>query len=264
MKKVTKKATKKIIHFSDLHIGYGDLAERFRCIVNAVILQKQPADRYVIVVTGDIVENGFNRSQYDQAKALLARLKDAGFTVLAVPGNHDYGSGNIACSENTAVFKETFFENHNVEYPKVDILGNIAFIGLDSMAEELNWYDFLWANGELGEKQLTRLSKVLGKKEVQDCAERVVYLHHHPFDPLPFHELKDSEALHRVLDEHGRISALLYGHNHKGKTRNGAWGISRCYDAGSTTSKDGAPAFHRVIDFGRVARQDYDADFDLT
>lgn len=264
-KKSTKKkeAKMKIIHLSDLHIGYGDLADRFSCIINTMILQKQPAKQYVVVVTGDIVDNAFEKSHYDLAKMLFARLTDSGFTVLAVPGNHDYGSGNMGSEKNVEVFKKTFFGDPDVEYPKLDIFGNIAFIGLDSMAEELHWYDFLWANGEIGKKQLGRLAKILNKKNVRECAERVVYLHHHPFDPLPFHELKDSKALLRVLEENRPISALLYGHNHKGKIRNGVWGIGRCYDAGSATSKKGAPGFHRVIDFARKARHDYDANFDL-
>lgn len=41
----------------------------------------------------------------------------------------------------------------------MDIIENIAFMGLDSMAEELNWTDRLFAQGELGNKQLKRLEK---------------------------------------------------------------------------------------------------------
>jgi 3',5'-cyclic AMP phosphodiesterase CpdA len=257
-------ATKKIIHLSDLHIGYPDLAGRFNCIINAIILQKQPAHRYVIVITGDLVEDGFSDAYYAQARTLIGRLRDAGYTVLAVPGNHDYGSGLFGSEEKVATFKKVFFARARtrMQYPKKDILGNIAFLGLDSMAEELHWYDCLWANGELGGAQLDRLRDMLQDKDVEECAERVVYLHHHPFDPLPFHELKDADKLRKVL-EHAKISALLYGHNHQGKIRNGTWGIPRCYDGGTATAKDGDPHFHRVIDFARDPRNDYDAAFDL-
>ena len=129
------------------------------------------------------------------------------------------------------------------------------------MAEEVHWYDSLFANGELGEKQLERLDKILSRKSVQDCAYRVVYLHHHPFDPLPFHELKDSKELGETLKKHGNIDAILYGHNHIGKKRNGSWGIPRCYDAGAATRKDNDAGYHRVIDLTRDARLDYDGDF---
>jgi hypothetical protein len=47
--------------------------------------------------------------------------------------------------------------------------------------------------------------------------------------------LKDSYILKEVIAE--KVDALLYGHNHQGKARNGGWSIGRCYDAGSATKK---------------------------
>ena len=47
---------KKIIHLSDLHVGYKDLGERFQCIADDIIFLKQPAANYVIVITGDLAE----------------------------------------------------------------------------------------------------------------------------------------------------------------------------------------------------------------
>jgi 3',5'-cyclic AMP phosphodiesterase CpdA len=252
---------KKIIHLSDLHIGYEDLGERFHCIMENIIFTKEPANEYVVVVTGDVVENATRSASYQEAKMCVEKLEEAGFTVLAVPGNHDYGTGNLGSKKYVALFKETFFEKPNVKYPKLDIIEGTAFLGLDSMAEELNWYDRLFANGELGDKQLRRLDNMLNRKAVRDCEYRVVYLHHHPFDPWPFHELKDSEELGEILKSHANIDALLYGHNHAGKKRNGKWGIPRCYDAGTTTRKEGGTGEHRVIDLSRDARFDYDGDF---
>ena len=87
---------KKIIHLSDLHIGYGDLGDRFGCVTNNIIFGKQPANQYVIVITGDIVESAFARTGYDEPEAHIERLRTAGYTVLVAPGNHDYGTGNLA------------------------------------------------------------------------------------------------------------------------------------------------------------------------
>jgi len=67
------------------------------------------------------------------------------------------------------------------------------------MAEELHWYDRLWAQGELGKKQLNRLSNILKDDDVVACKKRVIYLHHHPFDQRPLHQLKDTNKLHDVL-----------------------------------------------------------------
>ena len=69
----------------------------------------------------------------------------------------------------------------------------------------------------------------------------MIYLHHHPFDQRPLHELKDSAKFKVILtaatEEGISVDALLYGHNHEGKSHNGEWGIPRCYDAGSATLK---------------------------
>lgn len=253
---------KKIIHFSDLHIGYKDMGERLESIIENMVFVKQPAFNYVVVVTGDIVHKATDPANYEEAAMYLGKIQDEGYTVLMVPGNHDYGAGSMGSKKYVDKFKETFFGTTNIRYPKLDFIGKTAFIGLDSMAEELHWHDNLWANGELGKKQLERLKEMLASKDVTDCEHRVVYLHHHPFDPLrATHKLKDAKKLQAILKENGKVDALLYGHNHQGKKRNGVLGIPRCYDAGSSTRKDDAAGEHRVIDLSRDARYDYDADF---
>jgi 3',5'-cyclic AMP phosphodiesterase CpdA len=252
---------KKIIHLSDLHIGHKDLSSRFEEITNNIIFGKQPAKKYVIVITGDIVEDARLKNNYKQAKSHIEKLRAAGYRVLTAPGNHDYGTGNRADKKYAGAFWETFIKKGKVKYPNLDIIEKVAFIGLDSMAEELNWYDALSANGERGEEQLKRLDVMLGSKRVRDCARRVVYLHHHPFDPQLLHELKDSEELGETLRKHGNVDALLYGHNHAGRKRNGMWGIPRCYDGGTATLKEDGVGHHRVMDLTRDARLDYDGDF---
>ena len=145
-------------------------------------------------------------------------LKEAGFEdILVIPGNHDYGTGSRGNKKYVHLFKQSFF-NENRDYPLVDIIDRVAFIGLDSMAEELHWYDRLWAQGELGKKQLNRLSSIFTSDDVVTCKKRVIYLHHHPFDQRPLHQLKDTNKRHDVLMNavNGGISidAILYGHNH--------------------------------------------------
>jgi 3',5'-cyclic AMP phosphodiesterase CpdA len=252
---------KKIIHFSDLHIGYRDMGERFQCISDNLIFEKEPANGYVIVMTGDLLEKATDPANHEEMRLYIDRLEAAGYTVLVAPGNHDYGTGGVGSKKYVRKFKETFFGDTAVQFPKLDIIEGIAFIALDSMAEELNWYDRLFAEGELGEEQLQRLDVMLADDAVAACSYRVVYLHHHPFDPLPLHQLKDSTELGEILAAHSNIDALLYGHNHMGKKRNGKWSIPRCYDAGTTTRKNGQPGEHRVIDLSRDPRLDYDADF---
>lgn len=227
---------KRIIHMSDLHVGHEDLGDRFRAVVNRLIFEKgDKAEEYVIVITGDLVDDANHPMSYDEVKSGLNDLKQAGFNhILAVPGNHDYGPGNNGDPKFVSAFKKCFFEQE-IEYPKLDIIDGIAFVGLDSMAEELHWYDDLFAQGELGKDQLLRLNDTMISDEVRNCGKIVVYMHHHPFAPRPFHELKDSSALKEVIS--GKVDAVLYGHNHQGQIHNGHWDIKRCYDAGTATLK---------------------------
>ncbi len=249
---------RKIIHLSDLHVGYPELGARLEELVTRLIYHKTPATNYVVVVTGDLVEDATRAGSYTAAAGQLDRLRAAGFTVLAVPGNHDYGTGTVASRDYVARFKRCFFGKAGGTYPRLDIVDGVAFLGLDSMAGELNWYDRLFAEGELGAAQLGRLERLLRRRAVRACSHRVVYLHHHPFHPKPFHQLKDSEGLERVLAG-ARIDVLLFGHNHDGRVWNGGWGIPRVYDGGTSTGKAGYPAPHRVIDLAREPAFDYDA-----
>jgi len=232
---------KRIIHISDLHIGYKDFHDRFNFIIETLIFEKGDKARdYVIVMTGDLSDNANKEIGYRKAKEGIDFLDQAGFSVLVVPGNHDYGSGDLGKKKFVRLFQKNFF-GKETGFPKKDIIGEIAFIGLDSMAEELNWYDAIFAEGELGQKQLKGLEIILHEEDVRACRKRVIYLHHHPFSPRPVHYLKDSKMLKAILNgamkEQISIDAILFGHNHQGLIHNGQWGITRCYDAGTATLK---------------------------
>jgi len=271
---------KKIIHLSDLHYGWKKWAnETFKKIISNIHFEKEPTSAYVVVVTGDVVDNA-NHGKQIKVREQLTILKNAGFDVLVIPGNHDYGNGIYGKKKFVKEFKKVYFDDTEIQYPKVDIIYDpespknfaeaIAFIGLDSMAEELGLLDHLWAQGELGSAQLNRLANVLNSSEVISCGKRVIYLHHHPFDPSALHELKDSDKLKDVvtnyISEGKTIDALLYGHNHLGKSHHGKWGIPRCYDGSSATGKKkekSQPILQRVIDLKRDPRWDYNGEFHL-
>lgn len=261
----------KIIHLSDLHVGWDNCLERFQEIARNIIFSKEPAHDYVIVITGDLVEDANDPGSYVSARGVIATLEQAGFMVLVCPGNHDYGCGYKGDDKFVNKFKYTFFHNTCIEYPKVDYVNGIKFIGLDSTAGELHWHDKYLANGELGQRQLDALQGIIADVHAH---KQVVYMHHHPFAPYPGHELKDSQGLQEVLFngyENWNVVALLYGHNHcfepsrfwlnKCRVQNGKWGIPRCYDAGTSTHKQDRAGVHRVIDLDRDPRWDYDGGF---
>jgi predicted MPP superfamily phosphohydrolase len=254
----------KIIHLSDIHVGHEECGARFRALIDNITFLKQPANNYIILITGDIVENANHPEYIEEAVDDIEQLKERGYKVLVVPGNHDYGTGTVGNKKFVHLFKEKYFKSREISYPKLDVINEIAFIGLDSTAEELHWLDRLLSEGELGERQLLRLEKMLNDPEVVS-RKKVVYLHHHPFDFRLGMELKDSNDLRKIIEN--KIDMLLFGHYHvdpasAGKIFHGKWGIKRCYNAGTSTHKNGHVGTQRVIDLSNAdPRMDYDGNF---
>jgi 3',5'-cyclic AMP phosphodiesterase CpdA len=252
---------KKIIHLSDLHLGSFQCETHFRSIVAHITMHLQPAEDYIIVITGDLMEKVKSEACYSLAKGYLVSLEHAGFRVLVVPGNHDYGKGIRQRESYVPIFKKVFYGNSSMSYPKKDLIDGIAFLGLDSMEEEVK-NDSRWADGRLGAAQLQRLKHLLTvDQEVMNARKRVVYLHHRPFFYLGLgHYLKDREALKAVL-EGNRVDLLLFGHKHFHRTFHGTWGIPRAYDGGTSTRKGGLYSPHRIIDLSQGPEHDLHANF---
>ncbi len=222
----------KFIHLSDLHIhGSMDKADNQNAVkVVEYILEryaKAPKpERPVILLTGDIVDDG-KKDQYEQAVAILKPLVDAGFRVLASPGNHDCGRFGI----NYETRARDRFRKYilgkllgykgalkpgmtlNKLYPLRDQEQDVVFIGLDSVVG--NEKEVLQlASGEVGATQRTALLKML--RAMKEGEKAIVYFHHHPFYR---HELKrialeldDAKEVMAILS--GRANFVCFGHKH--------------------------------------------------
>lgn len=242
-----------IIHLSDLHIGYKTCGPNATKIINNIIKHENPGNS-IIIITGDIVEQSRQDKDLEAALKLIGELKKHNFKVLLCPGNHDYGTGSMNRRKFAEKFRKLFLP-HVKTFPQLDIIKDTVFIGLDSNAEELHWYDRFFADGELGEAQLARLKKILKDPRIKDKT-KVVYLHHHPFHYIPLHLLKDSKKLRAIIEN--KIDILLWGHLHFGQSYNKAWGIKIVLDGGSSTGKRAAKIFririkHRVIDLADLS-----------
>lgn len=85
-----------VLHLSDLHIGLNckDGAvpqEQTQKIIDAIKIEYAGLSRKpIVVITGDVVDHANHQDHVNVAYGLLDQIASDGFTVLVVPGNHDY------------------------------------------------------------------------------------------------------------------------------------------------------------------------------
>lgn len=253
----------RLVHLSDLHLGARHSAERMERLSQGLRARFKGKSKPVLVLTGDLVDQPFGLSNSRMA-AHLRLLKAEGFTVLAAPGNHDYGPGSFNFPPCASRFRRLYLSRPELGYPSLDLVEDTAFIGLDSNAGELNLWDLWGPGGEIGKKQLLALEAMLEKPEVRQARHRVLYMHHHPDDSGFFMGLKDWKELHRLVDRPGLFSAVLFGHRHLVKptgeaSRRPLNHIPRVYDGGASLGKKGyAQGPHRLMDLDEAAEKDED------
>jgi 3',5'-cyclic AMP phosphodiesterase CpdA len=271
----------KLIHISDTHIGTGDNAMRFERVVDDLLAHPPGAPHECVIVhTGDLIDSASDANRR-AARVLLDRLATR-YRVLLCPGNHDYGDATSVDEEDAEAFQRAFgdyiFQGQPSSFPVLSEVGDdLVFIGLDSNAEELNFWERWFAEGHLGEEQLSALDRLLDSPAVAG-RQVVVYLHHHPFsfgysvmpdvgdrNPLynffanltrPFLRLKDAYSLCQVLRD--RVQVLLFGHMHFGLDCSGdgqKYGVRQALDGSSTTTTDNETdrMRYRVVDLSDLS-----------
>ncbi|MCP3933651.1 MAG: hypothetical protein GY705_31675 [Bacteroidetes bacterium] len=182
----------------------------------------------IILITGDIVDDG-DEKQYNNAVIILKPLTES-FTVLACPGNHDYGPcGNFYTEKSQMLFQKyilgKLLDNKEAQkvgtkmeklYPMEHPVGDIVFVGVDSVVAKEDEFGH-FASGEVGESQRIALSKKL-KKIGAIGKKAVVYFHHHPIHyqsgiEKPFMEMADARQVLRILAT--QTDFVCFGHRHK-------------------------------------------------
>ncbi len=190
----------KIAHLSDLHICsapdtiiYG--VNPYENLKRAVSVLKEKLDLDLVVITGDISNDGSKRS-YEIADEVLSSL---GFPVFVLNGNHD--NAEVLLKEHCS----------KMEYAPSFMLSGLQFISLNTVA--LSDDGTNRSRGVLSESEFTRLSDSIAKSSAQ-----IVVLMHHPAT------LTGSWMDRRILDDRERfidsvtssdkVVAVLSGHNH--------------------------------------------------
>lgn len=236
-----------IIHLSDLHIGKSNNLKKARRIVDWIIDNQDLHRSSLVVISGDLVDDG-ETWQFEQARNLIQRLREAEYDLLVAPGNHDYGPNGIF--ENP-VSKSDFRNliSQVAQYPALFIKSGQAFVVLDSMEAEMEKQELWGAQGYLGLAQLQKLDLLLDELAENPAVENVILiLHHHPFDYLFYHGLRDHADLKGVIsrrkDQPPRVNALLFGHKHldhrfndPGDNKEDLYGIDLIYASGQTVER---------------------------
>lgn len=242
----------RLLQLSDLHVRARPLAHENRHLRNVVanlVRTYNDGDKPIVVITGDITQNGHPR-EYENALAILGTLKTAGFELFIVPGNHDVAvrghmfrkkaqlrfqrkilgelMGLTQAQQDTCVMDQL--------YPLVRTYNNVRIIGLDSA----NSSTFV-ATGEIGKPQLDKLAAELMAPR-GDCERVVICLHHHPFYREVGHRLNDSAALQKAV--YGRAHVVMFGHRHRSERWRDKLGVPIVYASGQTN----APTRRQVAD----------------
>ena len=237
-----------IIHLSDLHIGKSNNLEKSTILFDWILNNKEEHNSNLVIVSGDLVDDGENW-QFLQAKELIDRLRDQDYVVLVAPGNHDYGPSGYRESQQSRIdFKELI--SGVGDYPHVYSEGGQAFIILDSMAEEFSTVELWGAQGNLGMDQLNKLDLILDELAENPVIEKILLiLHHHPFDYLFYHGLRDHANLKGVISRRiglpPRVNVMLFGHKHlehrfndPEENKEELFGIDMIYASGQTVERN--------------------------
>ncbi len=227
----------RIAHFSDLHLlslsgakgcdfankrwigalnllvnrGRHHRPELFAAMVKDV--NTQTVDH--VVCTGDITNLALEE-EFQFAREHFEQLSLAPPDVTVIPGNHD-----TYVAEGIDFFRSHFAEFIDVEkkwrwpdadpWPVVRTHNNIAIIGV-STSITTPWFT---AYGEVGPKQLERLSSILGHSDLENMF-RLILVHHSPTGRRAQSKVRgfrDGTAFCELVRRHG-AELILHGHEH--------------------------------------------------
>lgn len=241
----------RIIHLSDLHIrSKGTRAEN----QNAAALVKEIIVRYksdgksktAVVMTGDLVDDG-KTVQYRQLENIVLKPLRAKFTVLPVPGNHDYAQWGNAFDKKAPDRFDKYVRKFPA-YPKswVDTMRpanerKVLFVGVDS-GDRKNQASF--ANGIVDGGQRTDVENTLKDPKYADHF-KVLYVHHHPFERDWFVSFHQASQFLEVVRR--KVDLLLFGHKHVHEAFFKRYDVPTMLASGKVTRPSGDGLAFRVI-----------------
>jgi 3',5'-cyclic AMP phosphodiesterase CpdA len=202
-----------LLHLADLH-NDPRIVDKLK-----MLKEKYPSD--LLLITGDLTNDG-EGWQYEMMWRTL--MQNYGIPpwdwaghigepyLYVLPGNHDARKAGICFWRREGIrrFDATFGTKfYGLNEPMVNVFEDdkAVLIRLDSNCENWNWS---LACGRVGRKQLRCLDKLLDQYRGYN---RIVALHHHPFDRGLGRALLDSDKFMAVVKD--RCEVLCFGHKHK-------------------------------------------------
>ena len=178
-----------IVHASDIHCG----PEFQKAVFEAAVDEINDLDPDVIVITGDLTENGL-LFQYRVARDVVDSIKCK--TKVICSGNHDYRSTGYL------LFKKFFASRRVVK------MSNCIFTVVSTARPERN-------DGEVGHRQVVWLERTLSK---HGKMMKIVAMHHHLIqvpdtgpDNIPVVDAGDT--LRGIMN--AKVNLVLGGHRHR-------------------------------------------------
>ncbi|MFO0757792.1 MAG: metallophosphoesterase [Byssovorax sp.] len=174
-----------------------------------------------LVITGDLSNLALEREFSLVRRFLDDALGMPAHKVSLVPGNHDAYTGGAHRSRRFATTFAPFLQSDLPDltepgeaFPYVHLRGPVAIIGLSTALPRPP----LVASGELGEKQLAALGRILAHAEVR--MRTPVILQHHPIHNPPGFAKRTLEGLSDAAHEAHLLRGLsrglvLHGHLHR-------------------------------------------------
>lgn len=218
----TKKTQKYLIQLSDLHIGRSKASKGKNRILKLIEKHVNDIDQggsAKVIITGDVVDSPIEtfKNEYDTFSESIQSY--CSHKPVRVLGNHDINYHGIALSNS----------NRNLtsivsEYPRITILEEEKVILL-LFNSNTNGH---FAQGEIGEKQMTKMGNELDRINTLDQYRLIAVLHHHITQiPRPdffakklfgsFIErtmiLKDANVFIQWLKQR-QVKVVLHGHKH--------------------------------------------------
>lgn len=194
-----------------------------------------------VIITGDLTTTSLKK-EYQLAKSFAELLRDHGFDLFIIPGNHDHYT-------KSAYRKKRFYRYFPAQFsPKTSF--NLKKHGVTAYQLKKGWTlvamdttlatSLISSNGLFSEKIENNLKNLLDEISYD---EKIILINHFPFFPTekPRKSLLRGEALQNVIESRSNIVFYLHGHTHRRSLADlRGNGLPIVLDSGSTAHRMGS------------------------